>query len=53
MALRKGQYADGHEQEDVVWYHDYRFLPAWHKIQDWMHTWTKDNLPEVITANGK
>jgi hypothetical protein len=49
----EGQYADGHEQEDVVWYCDHRFLPAWHEIQDRMHTWTKDNLPEVITANGK
>jgi hypothetical protein len=53
MALRKGQYADGHEWEEVVWYRDHRFLPAWHEIQDWMHTWTKDNLPEVITVNGK
>jgi transposase len=53
MAPRKGQYADGHEREDVVWYRDHRFLPAWHEIQDRMHTWTKDNLPEVVTTNGK
>jgi hypothetical protein len=38
MAPKKGQYADGHEWEDVVWYHNHRFLPAWCEIQDRMYT---------------
>jgi hypothetical protein len=24
---KKGQYADGHEHDDVVWYQEHRFLP--------------------------
>jgi hypothetical protein len=32
MVPRKGQYADGHEQEDAMWYCNHRFLPAWHEI---------------------
>jgi hypothetical protein len=27
--LVKGQYADGHEHEDVVYYRDQVFLPQW------------------------
>lgn len=29
---KKGQYADGHERADVVWYHDHKFLPQWRDI---------------------
>src|SRR5882724_2205331 len=30
---QKGQYVDGHEQEDVVAYHQNIFLPRWAKIK--------------------
>jgi len=29
MAPKKGQYVDGHECTDIVWYHDKIFVPAW------------------------
>jgi hypothetical protein len=29
MSLKKGQYADGDERADVVWYHEKKFVPAW------------------------
>jgi hypothetical protein len=43
---KKGQYADGHEREDVVYYREQVFLPQWHKIQDRMESWTKEGTPE-------
>jgi hypothetical protein len=46
-APKKGQYVDGHEHADVVWYREHKFLPAWREIQDRMYSWTKDNLPEI------
>jgi hypothetical protein len=53
MAPKKGQYADGHERDDVVWYRNHKFLPAWREIQDQMYSWTKDNIPEVNHVDGK
>lgn len=44
---QKGQYADGHEHEDVVWYRDHKFLPQWRQIQAQMVNWTKENIPEA------
>jgi hypothetical protein len=29
----KGQYADGHEHKDVVWYRDHKFLPNWKALE--------------------
>jgi hypothetical protein len=52
-APKKGQYADGHERADVVWYREKKFLPAWQEIQDRMYSWTKDNIPEDISLQGK
>jgi hypothetical protein len=56
-APKKGQYADGHEREDVVYYREQVFLPHWRKIEPHMASWSKDNEetgprmpgPEVIT----
>lgn len=45
-APKKGQYADGHEREDVVYYREHIFLPHWRKIESRMAFWTKDNLEE-------
>lgn len=53
MVLKKRQYADGHEQDNDMWYHNCKFLPAWCEIQDWMYSWTKDNIPEVNHLDGK
>lgn len=41
----KGQYADGHEREDVVFYCDQIFLPQWRRISERMVNWA-DGLPE-------
>ncbi|RDB25331.1 hypothetical protein Hypma_007565 [Hypsizygus marmoreus] len=43
---KKGQYADGHEREDVVFYRNNKFLPQWREIQSRMRNWTTENLPE-------
>ena len=46
-APKKGQYADGHEREDVVYYRQQQFLPEWRRIQNRMECWvTADALPE-------
>lgn len=44
---RKGQYADGHEREDVVDYRNSIFLPQWKEIEARMRNWTTENLPEL------
>jgi hypothetical protein len=31
---KKGQYADGHEREDVVTYRQNIFLPLWRSFED-------------------
>ena len=36
---KKGQYADGHERDDVVYYRDKVFLPKWKEIQSRMECW--------------
>ena len=38
-ATPKGQYADRHEQDDVVFYWESIFLLQWHWIHEWMATW--------------
>ncbi|KJA13708.1 hypothetical protein HYPSUDRAFT_151281 [Hypholoma sublateritium FD-334 SS-4] len=44
---KKGQYADGHECDDVVFYRQNVFLPQWRHIQHRMDSWiTADCLPE-------
>lgn len=42
----KGQYTDGHERADVVFYRNQIFLPQWRKISDRMTSWAEGNLPE-------
>jgi transposase len=46
----KGQYADGHEREDVVYYRDQVFLPQWRRISDRMLNWAEGDLPEFGPA---
>lgn len=45
----KGQYVDGHKQEDVVMYHqNVFFLPQWANIKVWTQDWSNgqpDPLP--------
>jgi hypothetical protein len=36
---KKGQYADGHERDDVIYYRDKVFLPKWKEIQSRMESW--------------
>lgn len=43
---KRGQYADGHERADVVWYWQNKFLPWWMELEARMEKWCKDNLPE-------
>jgi len=42
----KGQYADGHECEDVVWYRDHKFLLNWKALESRMENWTSENEKE-------
>jgi len=42
-----GQYVDGHERADVVFYHQTVFLPAWAELDKWTRLWTSDNQ-EII-----
>ena len=49
---KKGQYADGHERLDVVWYRNHKFLPQWNEIKSLMTTWTKDSdLDNILEFN--
>ena len=43
----KGQYADGHEHEDVVFYRKQNFLPQWRKFLERMFNWVEGDLPEL------
>ncbi|EDR03806.1 uncharacterized protein LACBIDRAFT_306885 [Laccaria bicolor S238N-H82] len=43
---KKGQYADGHEREDVVYYRDHTFLPQWKALEARMENWSKENEKE-------
>ena len=43
---KKGQYADGHEREDVVTYRNKVFLPKWQQMETRMRNWS-DGLPEI------
>ncbi|KIK73265.1 hypothetical protein PAXRUDRAFT_178870, partial [Paxillus rubicundulus Ve08.2h10] len=38
-----GQYVDGHEREDVVWYRQTKFLPACQALEDRTRKWLTDN----------
>ena len=49
---KKGQYANGHKHEDVIWYCNNKFLSQWREISSWMHGWTKENLPEGPLSPG-
>ncbi|KAG2034406.1 hypothetical protein BDR03DRAFT_870103, partial [Suillus americanus] len=40
----QGQYADGHEQDDIVYYHQNIFLPMWSHYQSRMQTWKHDEV---------
>ncbi|EEB86790.1 hypothetical protein MPER_16120, partial [Moniliophthora perniciosa FA553] len=52
MAPKKGQYADGHEREDVVAYREKKWLPFWNGIVDRIQKWTAENLPEATLITG-
>ncbi|KAF9479060.1 hypothetical protein BDN70DRAFT_859047 [Pholiota conissans] len=42
----KGQYVDGHEREDVVFYREQTFLPQWRQLSERMFNWAEGDLPE-------
>jgi len=50
-----GQYVDGHERADVVYYRQSVFLPAWAELYQHTRLWTAENV-EIINealANGR
>jgi hypothetical protein len=56
----KGQYSDGHERDDVVYYRQNVFLPAWDRYKSRMRQWDQQNLNTRIedleamsTASGR
>lgn len=42
-----GQYVDGHEHQDVVYYHQTIFLPAWAELDRRTQKWSEENA-EII-----
>ncbi|KAG2073868.1 hypothetical protein BDR04DRAFT_1009393, partial [Suillus decipiens] len=38
-----GQYSDGHECDDVVYYHQNVFLPSWNQYESRMQKWDQHN----------
>ncbi|KAF8161627.1 hypothetical protein B0H34DRAFT_796383 [Crassisporium funariophilum] len=50
----KGQYVDGRERKDVVYYRDQVFLPQWRRISEQMFNWAEGDLPEFgLQASGR
>lgn len=50
----RGQYVDGHEREDVVYYREKTFLPMWDEIKDRQRHWNPDGSecpPDPAKAN--
>ncbi|KAJ7503792.1 hypothetical protein B0H11DRAFT_1633428, partial [Mycena galericulata] len=43
---RKGQYSDGHEREDVVYWRDKVYIPAIKKLEEDMRNWNRDDFEE-------
>lgn len=43
MKKPSGQYVDGHEQADIVYYRQSIFLPAWAELDHRIRLWTTDN----------
>ncbi|KAG1867209.1 hypothetical protein DFJ58DRAFT_714447 [Suillus subalutaceus] len=41
---KRGQYSDGHERDDVVYYCQNIFLPAWESTEARLRTWKQDDL---------
>ncbi|RDX40342.1 hypothetical protein OH76DRAFT_1366364 [Lentinus brumalis] len=48
----KGQYADGHEREDVQKYRQETFIPAWNELETRMRNWSKDGT-ELGSVTGR
>ncbi|KAK0444511.1 uncharacterized protein EV420DRAFT_1622730 [Desarmillaria tabescens] len=53
----KGMYSDGHKHDDVVDYHQNKFLPQWAVLDLWCRWWDKNDeeIPHSFVAapNGK
>ncbi|KAF8803034.1 hypothetical protein BYT27DRAFT_7049092, partial [Phlegmacium glaucopus] len=52
-ATPKGQYADGHERDDVVIYRENIFLPQWRRIQERMAIWDEKLVESVPSGSGR
>jgi len=52
-ATPKGQYADGHEREDVVLYRQNIFLPQWRRIQERMASWDEKLIESIPRGSGR
>ncbi|KEP45062.1 DDE family endonuclease [Rhizoctonia solani 123E] len=50
MKERRGQFADGHEREDVVEYRMKNYIPAWIKLEQRMRSWDSDGneIPPIL-----
>jgi len=47
-----GQYSDGYERDDVVYYRQNVFLPAWNECQSRMRQWDRDTLNDPSVLEG-
>lgn len=52
-AAPKGQYADGHERDDVVFYRQNIFLPQWRQIKDKMASWDEKLVESPPCEGGR
>ncbi|QRV89382.1 DDE superfamily endonuclease [Ceratobasidium sp. AG-Ba] len=43
----KGQYVDGHERDDVVHYRQFRFIPAWSRLEKRMRAYDSKTMQEL------
>jgi hypothetical protein len=48
----RGQYADGHERDDIVHYRQKIFLPSWSRYQSSMRIWKHDDITTEDVAAG-
>jgi hypothetical protein len=42
-----GQYVDGHEREDIVYYWQNVFLPHWKKLESKLCGWTQEGKEDI------
>ncbi|CUA68279.1 hypothetical protein RSOLAG22IIIB_13675 [Rhizoctonia solani] len=53
MKERRGQFADGHERDDVKYYREKYYIPEWMKLKRRMRTWDSEGKTAGIRKKGE